>query len=71
MEMLSTVPVVEDRTVLLLRKAVTPGRTMFSVTGFIVTDAMVTGVITDVSTSEVTVVCLHDPVNNISSTIKQ
>jgi hypothetical protein len=71
MEMLSTVPVVEDRTVLLLRKAVTPGRTMFSVTGFIVTDAMVTGVITDVSTSEVTVVCLHDPVNNISNTIKQ
>jgi hypothetical protein len=71
MEIFSTVPVVDDRTVLLLRKAVTPGRTMFSVTGFNVTDITVTGVITDVSTSEVTVARLQATANKISNTIKQ
>ena len=52
-EILSTVPVVVDRTMLLFKNAVTAGRSRVSVTGLCDTGTIVTGVITVVSPSEV------------------
>jgi hypothetical protein len=55
-EMLSTVPVVVDRTMFLLMNAVIAGRSIISVTGLYVIGTIVTGVITADSSSDVTVV---------------
>jgi hypothetical protein len=71
MEVFSIVPAVADRTMLFLRKTVTAGRSMVSVTGLYVTFTIVTGVITDASTSEVTLVWLQEVVNTISNTNKK
>jgi hypothetical protein len=46
MEILSTVPVVYDRTMLLFKNEVTAGRSMVSVTGLYIIGTTVTGVIT-------------------------
>jgi hypothetical protein len=46
------VPLVVDRTILRLIKAVTAGRSIVSVTGLVVTETTVTGVITDVRSSD-------------------
>jgi hypothetical protein len=45
------VPLVVDRTILRFIKAVTAGRSIVSVTGLVVTETIVTGVITDVRSS--------------------
>jgi hypothetical protein len=58
--MLSTVPVVVDRTILLFMNVVTAGKSMLSVTGLKDIGTTVTGVITFASASEDEGALLHD-----------